>query len=159
MYRNNDICNIFCDKYYNEYIFLNTVIDLKIVNYFKNSFIVKKIIKKNDILVVNNCLFEKICIVGNYKMIKYICKKFNFNKNIIYFNSNDILYNIDDDKFIKKFIYYAIMNDNLKMLKFGIKINEKKFLLYLYNNIQSLPINNIKILKWIMKQDSLLQYY
>ena len=32
MYRNNDICNIFCDKYYNEYIFLNTVIDLKIVN-------------------------------------------------------------------------------------------------------------------------------
>ena len=48
-------------------------------------------------------------------------------------------------------MYYSIKNNNLSMLKFGIKFNRKNFLTYLKNNIYFIKHNDDTILKWIVK--------
>ena len=159
MYTEN-ITNICLDKYYNELILLNCKIDLKNVNYSKNIFIIKKIVE-TDISrkldkIYNYNLFENICINGNYRMVKWLCLKFKFDKKIIFYSCNKIIiFNKNYyDEFIEKYIFYAIKNNNLKMLKFGSRFEKNKFLLYI-NLCASATHNNIKILKWILKNDDL----
>ena len=159
MYKEN-ISNICLDKYYNELILLNISINLKNINYSKNIFIIKKIIEEDIVKKINNIynynLFENLCIHGNYRMVKWLCLKFKFDIKIIFFSCNKIIIfnNNYYDEFIEKYIYYAIKNNNLKMLKFGSRIEKKNFLLYM-NYCVSIKHNNIKIFKWIIKNDNL----
>jgi hypothetical protein len=161
MYNDNDIKNICLDKYYNELIlFSNNSINLKTINYSKNLFIIKKIIEKNDlknINIDNYNLFEKLCSYGNYRMIKWLCIKYKFDNKIIFFNNDNILIiNIFNNNFVEKYINYAIINNNLKMLKFGQIFDRKNFLSYLKNNIYTIPHNDTHIIKWIIRQDNVI---
>ena len=153
----NDITNICMDKYYNELILTNTDINLKNVNYSKNKLIIKNIIKKNDlkkISIFNYNLFEEFCINGNYIMIKWMCLKYKFNKSFIYFSSSNKILNNRENVFLEKYIGYSVINNNLKMLKFGKHFDRKNFMSYLKHRMSSIPNNDTKILKWITKYEN-----
>ena len=67
-------------------------------------------------------IFENLCINNNFVLIQWYCKNNNFDNSKIYFVEGETI-----ERFMEKYIQYSIKNNNLKMLKYGIKFNKDIF--------------------------------
>lgn len=158
MYDENDFSINYKNEYNNELVLINKKICLKNKNYYNNSVFIKKVIDKGNIIELNDeyNLIYKLLKIGNYDVIKYICLKYKLDGEMIYFYLRGDKIKCNNIVFIQTYIQYSVLNNNLKMLKFGYVFNKFLYTSYVENYIPLLPFEDMNILRWCIKQDKLL---